>query len=108
MTFVAIDVEHIVIQLYHRVIVPVFLKAVGAHVEPFGKWLGTVTNDALVDAGVDGTHPLLLIAEISWEIMLEPSMCSSARTKLVDSRNAVIDILEEMLLNSLHTGTEIL
>ena len=49
MTFVAIDVEHIVIQLYHRVIVPVFLKAVGAHVEPFGKWLGKVTNDATVD-----------------------------------------------------------
>ena len=52
--------------------------------------------------------PLLPIAEISWEIVLEPSMCSSARTKLTDARNAVFDSLEEVLLNPLHTGTEIL
>ena len=52
MTFVVKDVEHFVFLLYYRVVVPEFLKAVGAHVEPFCKWLGTVTDDALEDAGL--------------------------------------------------------
>ena len=46
------DAELIIFELYHPVVVPEFLKAVGAHVEPFCKWLGTVTDDALEDAGL--------------------------------------------------------